>query len=87
MVGLILKPRNIFFQCHAQGNNSQIIIRSTVILGEGTRGNVFNLLNQIDPGTFIMIGNRENKKSIAYIGNILRPCRDMYRNRAEVWCL
>jgi len=55
----------------AQGDNSLIIVRPTVIFGEGNRGNVFNLLNQIASGKFVMVGKGENKKSMAYIGNIV----------------
>ena len=51
--------------------NSLIIVRPTVIFGEGNRGNVFNLLNQIASGKFLMIGRGSNKKSMAYIGNIV----------------
>ena len=51
--------------------NSLIIVRPTVIFGEGNRGNVFNLLNQIASGNFLMVGKGENKKSMAYIGNIV----------------
>ena len=47
------------------------IVRPTVIFGERNRGNVFNLLNQISSGKFIMIGNGNNKKSMAYIGNVV----------------
>lgn len=54
-----------------QGNNSLIIVRPTVIFGEGNRGNVFNLLNQIASGKFIMVGKGKNKKSMAYIGNVV----------------
>ena len=49
---------------------SVTIIRPTVIFGEGNRGNVYNLLKQMSLGTFIMIGDGLNKKSMAYIGNI-----------------
>ena len=56
---------------HANGNNALIIVRPTVIFGEGNRGNVFNLLNQIASGKFLMVGKGENKKSMAYIGNIV----------------
>ena len=56
---------------HAKGDNSLIIVRPTVIFGEGNRGNVFNLLNQIAAGKFLMVGKGENKKSMAYIGNIV----------------
>ena len=40
-----------------------IIIRPTVIFGEGNRGNVYNLLNQINSKKFAMFGNGKNKKS------------------------
>lgn len=53
------------------GDNSLIIVRPTVIFGEGNRGNVFNLLNQIASGKFLMVGRGDNKKSMAYIGNIV----------------
>jgi len=56
---------------HANGDNSLLIVRPTVIFGEGNRGNVFNLLNQIASGKFLMVGKGENKKSMAYIGNIV----------------
>lgn len=47
------------------------IIRPTVIFGERNRGNVYNLLNQIQSGHFLMVGKGENKKSMAYVGNIV----------------
>ena len=56
---------------YAKGDNALIIVRPTVIFGEGNRGNVFNLLNQIASGKFLMVGKGENKKSMAYIGNIV----------------
>ena len=56
---------------HAKGENSLIIVRPTVIFGEGNRGNVFNLFNQIASGKFLMVGGGENKKSMAYIGNVV----------------
>ena len=60
-----------FRQWYAKGENSLIIVRPTVIFGEGNRGNVFNLLNQIASGKFLMVGHGKNKKSMAYIGNIV----------------
>lgn len=47
-----------------------IIIRPTVIFGEGNRGNVFNLISQIKNKRFFMIGNGQNKKSMAYVENV-----------------
>ena len=55
------------------------IIRPTVIFGERNRGNVFNLLKQISSGKFMMIGKGENKKSMAYVGNIVA----FIKNRLE----
>lgn len=54
-----------------KSGKSLIIVRPTVIFGEGNRGNVYNLLNQIASGKFLMVGKGENKKSMAYIGNIV----------------
>lgn len=50
---------------------SVTIIRPTVIFGERNRGNVYNLLKQISSGKFLMIGKGQNKKSMAYVGNIV----------------
>jgi nucleoside-diphosphate-sugar epimerase len=50
---------------------SVTIIRPTVIFGERNRGNVFNLLKQISSGKFVMIGKGQNKKSMAYVGNVV----------------
>lgn len=47
-----------------------IIVRPTVIFGEGNRGNVYNLLHQIASGRFLMVGSGQNVKSMAYVGNV-----------------
>ena len=51
-------------------NRSLIIVRPTVVFGEGNRGNVYNLLNRINSGGFAMIGDGKNKKSMAYVENL-----------------
>lgn len=56
---------------YSRNDNSLIIVRPTVIFGEGNRGNVFNLFNQIALGKFLMIGKGDNKKSLAYISNVV----------------
>ena len=56
---------------YTRGENSLIIVRPAVIFGEGNRGNVFNLLSQIASGKFLMVGRGSNKKSMAYIGNVV----------------
>jgi len=50
---------------------SVTILRPTVIFGERNRGNVYNLLKQISSGRFMMVGKGQNKKSMAYVGNIV----------------
>ncbi len=50
---------------------SLTIIRSTVAFGEKNRGNVHNLLHQIATGTFLMVGRGNNRKSMAYVGNLV----------------
>jgi nucleoside-diphosphate-sugar epimerase len=60
-------------------NKSVTILRPTVIFGERNRGNVYNLLKQISSGKFMMIGKGENKKSMAYVGNIVA----LIKNRLE----
>lgn len=47
-----------------------VTIRPTVVFGENNRGNVYNLFRQIASGRFLMIGNGENKKSMAYVENV-----------------
>ena len=51
-------------------NRTLVIIRPTVVFGEGNRGNVYNLLNQVASGKFLMIGDGMNVKSMAYVENI-----------------
>ncbi len=52
-------------------DNKLHVVRPTVIFGEGNRGNVYNLFNQLASGRFLMVGNGKNKKSMAYVGNIV----------------
>lgn len=51
-------------------SRSLVIVRPTVVFGEGNLGNVYNLLRQISTGKFMMVGSGTNKKSMAYVGNI-----------------
>lgn len=53
-------------------NRTLTIIRPTVIFGERNRGNVYNLLKQISSDMFLMVGNGTNKKSMAYVGNVVQ---------------
>lgn len=61
-----------FASWHAEdpSNRTLVIIRPTVIFGEGNRGNVFNLFKQISTKRFVMIGQGKNIKSMAYVENV-----------------
>jgi len=61
-------------------NRSLSIIRPTVIFGEANRGNVYNLLKQISSGKFLMIGSGTNKKSMAYVGNVVAFIKHLIDN-------
>lgn len=54
---------------HADWNIN--VVRPTVTFGERNRGNVYNLLHQIQSRHFLMVGNGRNRKSMAYVGNIV----------------
>ncbi|MDA8754859.1 NAD(P)-dependent oxidoreductase [Luminiphilus sp.] len=58
------------WQAEDPENRSLVIVRPTVIFGEGNRGNVYNLLRQIASGRFAMFGNGKNWKSMAYVENV-----------------
>jgi GlcNAc-P-P-Und epimerase len=49
---------------------SMTVVRPVVVFGEGNRGNVFNLIDQIRRGRFLMVGAGRNRKSMAYVGNV-----------------
>jgi nucleoside-diphosphate-sugar epimerase len=50
---------------------SLTIVRPCVVFGENNRGNVYNLLRQIANKRFLMVGTGENRKSMAYVGNVV----------------
>ncbi len=58
------------WQAKDPGQRTLVIVRPTVVFGVGNRGNVHVLLNQIVKGQFMMIGDGENKKSMAYVENV-----------------
>ena len=58
-----------WYESHPDWNIN--IIRPTVIFGERNRGNVYNLLSQISGGKFLRVGKGTNRKSMAYVGNIV----------------
>ena len=59
------------------------ILRPTVIFGERNRGNVYNLLKQISGGKFLMVGKGNNRKSMAYVGNIVAFIKFLIEEKTE----
>ena len=59
------------------------IIRPTVIFGERNRGKVYNLLKQIGGGKFLMVGSGNNRKSMAYVGNVVAFVKYLLENVAS----
>ena len=66
------EAEQVYKQWHAEAPDERalVIIRPTVVFGEGNRGNVYNLLRQIASGKFLMFGAGNNKKSMAYVENV-----------------
>ena len=54
----------------AQDDRCLVTVRPVVVFGEGNRGNVYNLIKQIQSNKFMMVGCGENRKSMAYVGNV-----------------
>ena len=67
--------------------NSAVIIRPTVIFGEGNRGNVYNLLRQIAGGKFPMVGRGTNRKSMNYVENVAAFIQFCVENGERLPCL
>lgn len=53
-------------------SRSLVTIRPCAIFGNRNYGNIYNLLRQIYKGRFVMVGAGRNKKSIGYVGNLVR---------------
>lgn len=70
-----------WYESHTDWNIN--IIRPTVVFGERNRGNVYNLLKQISSGKFLMVGKGRNKKSMAYVGNIVAFVKYLIDNMSE----
>lgn len=62
----------VYRDWHAEDPESRtlVIIRPTVVFGEGNRGNVYNLLRHVASKRFVMVGSGQNRKSMAYVENV-----------------
>lgn len=64
------------WQAEVPDERALVIVRPTVVFGEQNRGNVYNLLRQIASGRFVMVGDGQNRKSMAYVDNIAAFLRE-----------
>lgn len=58
------------WQAKDPATRTLVIVRPTVVFGIGNRGNVHTLIEQMVRGHFMMIGDGENRKSMAYVENV-----------------
>jgi len=66
-----LQAEHVYLKWAAEDpSRTLVIVRPTVVFGEGNRGNVYNLIRQVASGRFLMVGSGSNIKSMAYVGNI-----------------
>ena len=67
------EAEQVFKSWQAENSNERtlVIVRPTVVFGEQNRGNVYNLLRQIASGRFVMVGHGNNRKSMAYVENVV----------------
>jgi len=56
--------------CENGSGRSLTTLRLVATFGPGNRGNIYNLMDQIAGGRFLMVGGGQNRKSIAYVGNV-----------------
>jgi len=47
-----------------------VIVRPTVVFGEGNHHNFYALMRQLATGRFLMVGKGRNRKSVAYVENV-----------------
>lgn len=48
-----------------------LVIRPTVVFGPGNYANMYTLIRQIERGRFAFVGTGTNRKSLAYVGNLV----------------
>lgn len=67
-----LKAEDVLKQWQQDDEGRSVaIIRPTAVFGAGSKGNVNMLITQIANKQFVMIGKGQNKKSVAYLGNVV----------------
>jgi nucleoside-diphosphate-sugar epimerase len=60
------------------------ILRLPMVYGPGNKGNIYKMIEAIDKGKFIMIGNGENKRSMVYVENVIDAALTIVKNQKEI---
>lgn len=66
-----LAAEEIYRAWQREEDSTLSIVRPCVIFGEGNRGNVYTLAKQVSTGRFLTVGHGNNRKSMAYVGNVV----------------
>jgi nucleoside-diphosphate-sugar epimerase len=67
-----LEAEGVLLEWAKSSPHAQVtIVRPVVVFGEGNRGNVYTFIDQIARGKFLMVGDGRNRKSMAYVGNVV----------------
>ena len=63
----------IYIEWQEESPNTRklIIVRPTAVFGPSNRGNIYALCKQVAENKFVHIGSGENKKSLAYVDNLV----------------
>jgi nucleoside-diphosphate-sugar epimerase len=66
-----MEAERVYEEWQGRGDGRSLtIVRPTVVFGPRNRGNVYNLLRQMESRKFIMVGSGRNEKSMAYVVNV-----------------
>ena len=74
------------WQAAAPAQRRLVRLRACVVFGEGHRGNVQRLVSALRRGRFVLVGDGRNRKSIAYVGNLVAAIRYLLDGPAEDVC-
>ena len=64
--------------CETDPKNQCLTIRPTVIFGTNNFANMYFLIQQIDSGKFLRVGEMTNVKSLAYVDNIVNTTLELW---------
>jgi nucleoside-diphosphate-sugar epimerase len=76
-----LEAEKIAVKLCESANINLTILRLATVIGEGDRGNVARLIDSINKGKFVWIGNGANKKSLIYKGDAAKAVSKIIENQ------